>query len=520
MISYRPGNRLGIVRSGMIVVVERDTSTASIAEIWDLLSTRPTVDDVFLKLTAAFGQQIQGLPSFGIVAFSSELHVILRGPLHLATAPGPDASRISGNEVSRWSERRLPLQDFTLTSEEARPEGDSEPWLPVVEAVVPFGDLRLLSGAETEAGLPAAEPYEAAERPPEIGRAPAHFPTPEPEVDDAAPVPVRAAAVPVAVAPVPAAPAPALPASGDGVHVPAPGNDGDEGYDYLWGKTIVRTVEEAAMRDGEDGAGAEPALPALWAPAAEPGLQPAPEPAVQPAPEPAPRQVPEARTQVPAVAAAPATALIDSVPWARGAAAVPEPATADTLHADAGTDDDAYQHTVIVNNPQSWGAAAPAGPATPPTGGVEVLGRLCGKGHANPPQQSNCSACGGPLSGEPRDVPRPSLGRVRLSSGEVIELDRALVIGRKPSVSRVQGSDMPRLVSLSNASREVSGSHVEVGLEGWHVMLRDLKSTNGTVLTREGQKPRRLEQGEVAMLVAGDVVQLGGGVSLLFEELR
>jgi pSer/pThr/pTyr-binding forkhead associated (FHA) protein len=112
------------------------------------------------------------------------------------------------------------------------------------------------------------------------------------------------------------------------------------------------------------------------------------------------------------------------------------------------------------------------------------------------------------------------LGLVKVSTGETIELDRPLVIGRRPAVSRVQGIDMPKLITLDKAGREVSGSHVEVRLEGWHVIMRDLKSTNGTVLVRDGQNPRRLDQGEDTMLVSGDVVELGGAVSLAFEDLR
>ena len=116
-------------------------------------------------------------------------------------------------------------------------------------------------------------------------------------------------------------------------------------------------------------------------------------------------------------------------------------------------------------------------------------------------------------------VPRPSLGKVRLSSGEVIELDRSLVIGRQPSVSRVQGGGMPALVQVESPGGDISRSHVEVRLEGWHVMLCDLKATNGTVLVREGQAPRRLAQNEMAIVLDGDIAELGENISLRFEEI-
>ena len=65
----------------------------------------------------------------------------------------------------------------------------------------------------------------------------------------------------------------------------------------------------------------------------------------------------------------------------------------------------------------------------------------------------------------------------------------------------------------------LGSSHVKVRLEGWHVMLCDLKATNGTVLIREGQAPRRLAQNEMVILLDGDIAELGDNISLRFEEI-
>jgi pSer/pThr/pTyr-binding forkhead associated (FHA) protein len=78
---------------------------------------------------------------------------------------------------------------------------------------------------------------------------------------------------------------------------------------------------------------------------------------------------------------------------------------------------------------------------------------------------------------------------------------------------------MPRLVQVPSPGGDISRSHVEVRLEGWHVMLCDLKATNGTVLVREGQPPRRLAQNEMAILLDGDIAELGDNISLRFEEI-
>jgi hypothetical protein len=162
----------------------------------------------------------------------------------------------------------------------------------------------------------------------------------------------------------------------------------------------------------------------------------------------------------------------------------------------------------------------PGMPETRPGTGPMVLARTCGEGHANPPTNATCASCGQSLSGDAQPVRRPSLGTMRVSSGELVDLDRNLIVGRQPSVSRVQGNDMPRLVQVRSENGDISRSHLEVRLEGWHVTLRDLKATNGTVLIREGQLPRRLGQGEAAILLDGDIADLGDGISLRFEDLR
>jgi hypothetical protein len=161
---------------------------------------------------------------------------------------------------------------------------------------------------------------------------------------------------------------------------------------------------------------------------------------------------------------------------------------------------------------------APAAPAPPATGPM-VLARQCSGGHANPPTASTCTVCGQSLGGEARQARRPALGRIRMSTGEVLELDRPAVIGRQPQAHRVGSGTMPRMIQVRSPNGDISRSHCEVVLEGWHVQLRDLKATNGTVLIREGAAPRRLGQGESVMVLDGDIADLGDGVSLRFEAI-
>ena len=50
------------------------------------------------------------------------------------------------------------------------------------------------------------------------------------------------------------------------------------------------------------------------------------------------------------------------------------------------------------------------------------------------------------------------------------------------------------------------------------MLARDLRSTNGTLLRRRDEAPVRLPE-TAQLLVSGDVLDLGHGVQLLFEDL-
>ncbi|WP_120519789.1 FHA domain-containing protein [Arthrobacter celericrescens] len=327
-------------------------------------------------------------------------------------------------------------------------------------------------------------------------------------------------------------------------------------YDHLWERTVIRTIEDAAVRVNPDEEEHQEPAPAAQAPEARPQVTEPLEPS--PAGKPAP-QHPASQPLAPQPPAPQNSGLISSVPWLSGNSApaaqgsapqapaaqppappapqqwtpppapAPAPGTGPGAFASGvGNDDGDHDgHTVMKSSlpdlPSTPAPATPTGAAADllPDGTKRplVLARVCPQGHANPPTYSQCPACGSTLSGDGVQVPRPSLGKVRLSSGEVIELDRSLVIGRQPSVSRVQGGGMPALVQVESPGGDISRSHVEVRLEGWHVMLCDLKATNGTVLVREGQAPRRLAQNEMAIVLDGDIAELGENISLRFEEI-
>lgn len=335
----------------------------------------------------------------------------------------------------------------------------------------------------------------------------------------------------------------------------APASEFTSSYDHLWERTVMRNIEDAAVREDPD---AEPATAPDPATDQEPAAE-APEQDSNPDQAhakdvPAPDNNRNLSTSAETAAAAPVAAkpaglLIDSVPWRTGSAAptktpdtssAPKPAasigvgtsadvapaspTSDAAAEDFGDHDgqtvmkSSLKDSAAPSSSGPGGAGSAASPADPGKGPV-VLARVCAQRHANPPTRSQCAACGAALLPDAIQVARPRLGRMRVSTGELVDLDQSLIVGRQPSVSRVQGAGMPRLVQVASPEGDISRSHVEVRLEGWHVMLCDLKATNGTVLVREGQPPRRLAQNEMAILLDGDIAELGEGISLRFEEI-
>ncbi|MFK0083686.1 FHA domain-containing protein [Glutamicibacter sp. NPDC090743] len=153
-----------------------------------------------------------------------------------------------------------------------------------------------------------------------------------------------------------------------------------------------------------------------------------------------------------------------------------------------------------------------------------ILARSCSKRHPNPPTASTCRECSERLTGQAQQVRKPAMGRMIVSDHGgareyAHELNRSVILGRQPSAAAIKSDTEPRLLKVESPSGDISRSHLHVRVEGWHVQLVDLGATNGTVLLREGQRPRRLSRHQEIMLIKGDVADLGDGVSIRFEDL-
>ena len=156
-----------------------------------------------------------------------------------------------------------------------------------------------------------------------------------------------------------------------------------------------------------------------------------------------------------------------------------------------------------------------------PAAGRQALSVLCPEGHANPTNYVRCRACGAELSQPARMITCPPLGRLRLSSGQAVTLDRPILVGRQPSsidVPQLEGQS-PTLVTVPSPEQLISRNHVLIELDEWSVLARNLSAGNGTVLRRDGAAPQKLPYTEPMVLRNGDVLDLGDGQSLVLEDL-
>jgi hypothetical protein len=161
-----------------------------------------------------------------------------------------------------------------------------------------------------------------------------------------------------------------------------------------------------------------------------------------------------------------------------------------------------------------------ARPESPPSKiGPDVPALICPAGHVNPPSEAACRLCGAALPPDPVIVPRPVLGVLRLSTGDVLTLDREFVLGRNPpaDLTGANGEDGPQVVKLPSSDGQISRAHLRITLSGWHVLVTDLNSTNGTRITLPGRDPEQLPPGAPVPMLPGTVIALAESVDFRFE---
>jgi len=105
-----------------------------------------------------------------------------------------------------------------------------------------------------------------------------------------------------------------------------------------------------------------------------------------------------------------------------------------------------------------------------------------------------------------------------MSSGVTVTLDRTVLIGRAPVVSRVSNRDLSRLVTVESPNHDISRTHAQVRAEGDRVLLTDLDSTNGVTLSLRGRPAERIRPGVPVDVPPDATVDLGDGV--MFRVVR
>ncbi len=149
---------------------------------------------------------------------------------------------------------------------------------------------------------------------------------------------------------------------------------------------------------------------------------------------------------------------------------------------------------------------------------VTVTAIRCAQGHFNPPYAGKCRVCSAPMPPQhPTEIPRPTLGQLRLSTGGIVPLDRPAFLGRNPQVPSGYSAEQPNLVRLPDPDKDVSGQHLEVSLDYWNVLVRDLGSTNGTEVILPGEMPVVLRANDPVIIEPGTRVVLAGTISFIFE---
>ncbi len=161
------------------------------------------------------------------------------------------------------------------------------------------------------------------------------------------------------------------------------------------------------------------------------------------------------------------------------------------------------------------GPLAPSGPFGPDGEGAVLLDPGPSFAHEFGSEPTVSSPFAGRGTAEFVLPPMPARpGRLRFGDGFVVDVVEPLRIGRAPAL---EAPGAGRTVTVSNPTREVSRTHVEVRPDGPGVVVVDLGSANGTVVSTPGQEPVRLEPHVPYVLVPGAVVALSADVHAVYE---
>jgi hypothetical protein len=140
-----------------------------------------------------------------------------------------------------------------------------------------------------------------------------------------------------------------------------------------------------------------------------------------------------------------------------------------------------------------------------------VAGSLCPRGHLNRPGLTACARCRTPIPAGARDQisgTRPPLGVLVTDEGVIYRLDHGYLVGSASGRDPTVGGGLARPLALHG--NDVSGSHAELRLVDWDVLIVDRGSAAGTCVFEPGAKEwARLNPYEPHVLQPGTHVAFG-----------
>ena len=516
---WSPGRIPVAVSGGGLIAL--DGEPALVVRLWEAMEAGAPLADLLRELAGAHGGDVFSLPDFlAAVHEPGGLRVAARGRFRLVAHGPAGRDVVHAPGAIAWEETvlRADAVELLLDDDAGAPGGER---LPLRSGVVRAGAL-LWSAAPGSGPAPscgpartapaAAEPVEsagpAAPAPAESAASPAAAPSPDGPAESAGPAePAEPAASPAA---------PAAPVPGGAVTL------GPEALDAVLDAPPEPPSPDPARPDpgaaGEDGAapgaaGADDS-PSLADAQAEFGHHFLSRPQGPPSPA-------ESAGPVGASPAPSAPGLIREVPAPDLILEAPSP-SASPSPAPRTEDAEDWVHdgrTVSPAQLRAMREAAGALPGSAPADGTDtVLAVLCDQGHPNAVHAVACRRCGGRLQTDSLRVPRPLLGRLRASTGAVVDLRHDVVVGRAPAATPRPGRPSPELLIITDADKSASKVHCAVRVEDWDLAVEDLGSSNGTFLLRPGRAPRRLAPHSPEPLAVGDVISLADAATLTVED--
>ena len=468
-VRWSAGSDHGLVWPGGLGILDGAIEAGIAEQMFSLLYDGADLPGFLEGLGAACGAGLLGLPGFAVALMSERhVHLAVRGDF-AARIAGTEAVLLEGAGITTWVERLLPRGSAVTLGRTSYDGGQGHLLL---AGIGPAIGLSWRQGGPTDRGIPAEREEVATgpsvpTRPAPVRVAPVDPAAAEPlvAVDPLATAESQATAEPLAAAG-------PLDAAGPGG---TPEQAAGMAWESLWEATIARGVEAAAIRES----------------ATPPGVG--------------------SRSGAGAVAEW-------SAEWSRSHAAAtpgptgdsPDPAGgegASDIYGDHDGETLARLDLVMERRELDERTAHEVWDGL-------ILTALCPNDHPNPPGRELCAVCGAVVGQRTASIPQPTLGRLRASSGQVLDLDTSIVVGRNPRGPRFLGAQVPKLLPLP--FEHISGSHLEVRVEGWRIVALDLGSTNGTVLKRRGEPDVPLTR-EPHELRSSDILDLGDGVTLVIE---